>query len=131
VVEGRAVRLFRSYHPGVPDGGQKRDFVHVRDVAAVAAWFVHDPGVSGIFNLGSGRARSFLELAQALFAAAGVAPRIEFVEMPIELRGQYQYFTEARMERLRAAGYAAPFTSLEDGVADYVRSYLKGSDPYR
>jgi ADP-L-glycero-D-manno-heptose 6-epimerase len=131
VAEGRPVRLFRSCQAGVADGGQQRDFISVADVAAVIAWLTAHPGVSGIYNLGTGQARSFRELAEATFAAAGRAPQIEYVDMPEVLRSHYQYFTEARMDRLRAAGYAAPFASLEEGVADYVRTYLASEDPYR
>jgi ADP-L-glycero-D-manno-heptose 6-epimerase len=128
---GETVRLFKSERPGYEDGGQLRDFVYVRDIADVIAWLAASPNVSGIYNLGSGLARSFKNLAEATFRAAGFEPRIEYYEMPEGLRGQYQYFTEADMSRLRAAGYNAPMTSLEDGVADYVRGYLSKADPYR
>ena len=128
---GERVRLFRSYRSDYDDGGQKRDFIYVRDVAACVAWLVRMPGVSGVFNLGSGRARSFADLAHAVFAAAGQPPRIDYIDMPDGLRDAYQYFTEARMGRLRAAGWTDPATSLEDGVADYVRRYLARPDPYR
>jgi ADP-L-glycero-D-manno-heptose 6-epimerase len=131
VAHGRSVKLFRSYHPDYPDGGQLRDFVYVRDVAEVIAWLLERPQVSGIFNLGSGRARSFKDLAQALFAAAGAEPQIDFIAMPMALRERYQYFTEAKLDRLRAAGYAGQFTTLEDGIGDYVRSFLSQADPYR
>jgi ADP-L-glycero-D-manno-heptose 6-epimerase len=131
VAAGRPVKLFRSYKPGCPDGGQARDFIYVRDVAEVVAWLFHEGGVNGVFNLGSGVARTFDDLARAVFKAAGQTARIEFVEMPEDLRGRYQYFTEARIERLRAAGYDRPFTPLEDGVADYVTTYLSAGDSYR
>ena len=128
---GRAVRLFKSHREGYADGGQLRDFVYVRDAAEVVAWLVETPSVSGVFNLGSGQARSFKDLAEATFRAAGHTPAIEYHDMPEGLRGQYQYFTEADVSRLRQAGYAAPMTSLEDGVADYVRGFLAGGDRYR
>jgi ADP-L-glycero-D-manno-heptose 6-epimerase len=131
VAAGRTVRLFKSYRPQIPDGGQKRDFVYVRDAARVAAWLVAHSEVSGVFNLGTGEARSFHDLALAAFKAAGQTPNIEFIDMPEGLHRQYQYFTEARMERLRAAGYDAPFASLEEGVTDYVQTYLATPDPYR
>ena len=131
VLAGGPVRLFKSYHPDYPDGGQLRDFVYVRDAADVVEWLVSRPDVSGIFNLGSGRARSFKDLAEGVFAAAGVVPRIEYIDMPEALQGRYQYHTEARLERLRAAGYEGQFTRLEDGVADYVKGYLSQPDPYR
>jgi ADP-L-glycero-D-manno-heptose 6-epimerase len=131
VAAGERVRLFRSYRPGVADGGQMRDFVYVRDAADAVVWLAGNPNVSGIFNLGSGAARSFADLAAAVFAAAGREPAIDYVDMPAELRGAYQYFTEAPMERLRQAGWRAPSTPLEEGVADYVRRFLATDDPYR
>jgi ADP-L-glycero-D-manno-heptose 6-epimerase len=108
-----------------------RDFVHVDDAVAVVLWLLDNPEVNGLYNLGTGRARSFADLASAAFAAVGQPPRIDYVDTPEPLRAQYQYFTEARMERLRAAGYAAPFTELEAGVADYVRRFLSQPDRYR
>ena len=131
VRDGNAVQLFRSYREGIPDGGQKRDFVYVRDVADVVAWLLATPEVNGVFNLGSGQARSFEDLARAVFAAAGQPAQIDYIPMPAAIRDHYQYFTEARMERLVSAGYSGAFTSLEDGVAEYVRSYLATDDPYR
>jgi len=130
VAHGRSVKLFKSYHPDYADGGQLRDFVYVRDVADVVAWLLERPDVSGVYNLGSGRARSFKDMAEALFAAHGAAPHIDYIAMPLALRERYQYFTEARLERLRAAGYEGQFTSLEDGVGDYVKGYLSRPDPY-
>jgi ADP-L-glycero-D-manno-heptose 6-epimerase len=131
IAQGRPVRLFRSHRAGWADGGQQRDFIYVRDVAKVVAWLVRSGEVSGLFNLGTGQARSFRDLATAAWKAAGSAPQIEFVDMPGGLEEQYQYFTEARMERLREAGWAEGFTSLEEGVADYVTRYLATADPYR
>ena len=128
---GEAVTLFRSHHPDYADGGQMRDFVAVEDCVAVMLWLLDNPRVSGLFNMGSGEARSFAELIGALFAALGREPRIEYVDTPEAIRANYQYFTRAEMGRLRAAGYGAPFRSLEDGVAAYVRDYLGGNDPYR
>ncbi len=131
VARGEAVRLFRSANPRYADGGQMRDFIYVKDCVDVIAWFLDHPKVSGLFNVGSGKARTWHDLAQALFAACQQPARIEFIDMPPELEAKYQYFTEARMERLRAAGYTRPFTSLEDGVRDYVTGYLSRPDPYR
>jgi ADP-L-glycero-D-manno-heptose 6-epimerase len=131
IVSGRALRLFRSDRPEYPDGGQLRDFIYVRDCVAVIGWLLDNPGVSGLFNLGTGKARTWAELATALFAALGRKPDVEFVEMPENLRAKYQYFTEAPMMKLRSAGFAAPFTSLEAGVTDYVQNYLATRDPYR
>jgi len=131
VAHDRAVKLFKSYHPDYADGGQLRDFVYVRDVVDVVEWLAGRPDVNGVFNLGSGRARSFEDLARAVFAAAGSAPRIDYIAMPQALRERYQYFTEARLDRLRAAGYEGQFTALEDGVGDYVRRFLSRPDPHQ
>lgn len=129
--KGEAVTLFRSHNPNYADGGQLRDFVYVKDCEAVIAWLLANPQVSGVYNLGTGEARSFKDLALSTFRAAGRNPDIHFVDTPEVIRDKYQYFTEADMSRLRAAGYAAPFTTLEAGVADYVGGYLSAADPYR
>ena len=127
---GEAARLFRSHNPDYADGGQLRDFVWVGDCVAAMLWLYDHPEVNGLFNLGSGTARSFADLAAALFRSLNQAPRIDYVDTPAELRDKYQYFTEARMERLRQAGYDRPFLSLEDGVGRYVREHLTRPDPY-
>jgi ADP-L-glycero-D-manno-heptose 6-epimerase len=114
------VRLFRSHKAGIADGHQARDFVYVRDVVDVLFFALEKPLARGIYNLGSGRARTFLDLVHATFAALGKPPQIEFFDTPIELRERYQYFTQAEMQKLVRAGYTRPFTSLEDGVRDYV-----------
>ena len=131
IAAGEGVKLFKSHHPDYEDGGQLRDFVYVRDVADVVAWLAKSPHVNGVYNLGSGKARSFRALAEATFRAVGREPDIDYIDMPEVLRGKYQYFTEARMDRLRAAGYNAPMTALEDGVEDYVAGFLNTDDPYR
>jgi len=131
VARGYPVRLFKSHRADYADGGQMRDFVYVRDAADVVAWLLERGDVSGVFNLGSGRARSFKDMAEAVFAAAGRAPQIEYVDMPEALCDRYQYFTEARMDRLRGAGYEGQFTALEHGIGDYVRGFLSQADPYR
>ena len=131
VRDGQTVQLFKSYRTDVPDGGQTRDFLYVRDVADVTRWIYENADVSGIYNLGSGRARSFQDMATEVFKAAGRNPQIEFTPMPPAIRDKYQYFTQARMERLVAAGYTAPLTSLEDGISDYVGRFLSQPDPYR
>ena len=131
VARGETVKLFRSHRDDVPHGGQQRDFVYVRDCVEVVLWLLANPQVSGIYNLGTGRARSFRELVEILFRAADRPCRIEYVDMPPGIRDHYQYFTEADMSRLRAAGYDRPFTELEDGIADYVWVYLSQADPYR
>jgi len=129
--KGEPSRLFRSHREGIPDGGQQRDFVYVRDCVDIMLWLHDHPQISGLFNVGSGKARSFADLAAAVYRAVGREPVIEFIDTPVEIRDKYQYFTEARMERLRAAGYDRPTTSLEDGVTDYVRSFLATPDSYR
>lgn len=128
--DGGAARLFRSHRQAVPDGGQQRDFVWVGDCVAAMLWLLDQPRVSGLFNVGSGQARSFLDLTRAVFAALGQDPRVEWADTPVEIREKYQYFTEARMERLRAAGFAAPATPLEEGVRRYVQDFLLREDPY-
>lgn len=121
------VKLFRSHHPDYTDGGQLRDFVYVKDVVNVI-WFLYkNKPKNGIYNLGSGKARTFLDLAKATFAALGKEPLIEFIDTPIDIRDKYQYFTEAKMEKLIAQGYKTPFTGLEEGVRDYVSNYLSKS----
>ena len=129
--DGRPVTLFKSAHPDYADGGQMRDFIYVRDCVDVMLWLYDQPQVNGLFNLGTGRARSFDDLAAALFAALDRPVAIDYIDMPEAVRDQYQYHTQAEMGRLRAAGYGAPFTSLEDGVGDYARRYLSAADPYR
>jgi len=128
---GRAPRLFRSDRPDVPDGQQRRDFIWVDDVVDVMLWLLDTPAANGLFNLGTGAARSYLDLAHAVCDAAGVARAIEYIDMPAALRGQYQSFTQAPMERLRAAGYGGQFTPLEEGIRRYVRNHLQQPDPYR
>ncbi len=125
------VTLFKSHRADIKDGGQKRDFIAVSDCVAVIGWLLRHPEVNGLFNLGTGQARSFRELAEAVFKALGKEPDIHYVATPKAIRPAYQYFTEATMDRLRNAGYTAPFQSLEDGVSDYVKNYLSQPDPYR
>jgi ADP-L-glycero-D-manno-heptose 6-epimerase len=128
---GEAITLFRSYREGVNDGDQRRDFIYVGDCVNVMLWLLDQPNVSGIFNLGSGKARTFADVARALFAAVGQPTVLTYVDMPAAIRPNYQYFTEAPMERLRQAGYIRPFTSLEDGVTEYVQRYLSRTDRFR
>ena len=128
--ECRPVKLFKSYRAEYKDGGQLRDFVYVKDCVRVVIWLLANPQVNGLFNLGTGKARSFADLAQAAFAAVGKPPAIQYIDMPEEIRDKYQYFTEASMDRLRAAGYKEAFHSLEDGVKDYVVNYLNKDDQY-
>ena len=126
IAQGGEVRLFKSHRPGVADGGQLRDFVYVADCVEVGAWLLEQPRLAGIYNLGTGRARSFSDLIGAAFAAAGREPRIAYVDMPDALRDRYQYFTQADMGRLHALGYDRPFTGLEDGVTAYMH-HLAGA----
>jgi ADP-L-glycero-D-manno-heptose 6-epimerase len=130
VAAGGPARLFRSTEPGLADGDQRRDFIWVGDVVDTLLWFLDTPGVSGLFNLGTGQARSYLDLANAVCDAAGRPRDIEFIDMPEALRGQYQSFTQASMNRLRAAGYPGQFTPLEEGVRRYVQDYLSQPDHY-
>ena len=116
--------LFKSYKEGYKDGEQLRDFVYVKDICKVVSFMMDHPDVSGLFNLGTGKARSFYDLAAATFRAMGKEPNIEFIEMPETLRGKYQYYTQAEMSKLVEAGYKDAFYSLEDGVTDYVQNYL-------
>jgi ADP-L-glycero-D-manno-heptose 6-epimerase len=118
------VKLFKSYRSDFADGEQKRDFIYVRDAVNVTLYFLENPALGGLFNCGSAKAQTWKDLAHATFRAMGIGPKIEFIDMPEILKGKYQYFTEAPMARLAAAGYTRPFTSLEDGVRDYVSQYL-------
>jgi ADP-L-glycero-D-manno-heptose 6-epimerase len=124
------IHLFKSYRQAYPDGGQQRDFVYVKDCVDLIWWLLEHPDVGGIFNVGTGQARTWNDLAAAVFKAMGLAPKIEYIEMPAHLRGRYQYYTCAEIDSLRDAGYARPFTRLEEGVADYVAHYLQQNDPY-
>lgn len=118
------IKLFRSHNPMYGDGKQLRDFIFVKDVASVCYFLLNNRKNSGIYNLGSGKARSFLDLAQSVFLSLQLPVEIEFIDTPLDIREKYQYFTEAQMGKLYQAGYHAPFHSLEDGVADYVGQYL-------
>jgi ADP-L-glycero-D-manno-heptose 6-epimerase len=127
---GKKARLFKSHNRGYKDGGQLRDFIWVGDCVSVMLWLLDHPKVNGLFNLGTGKARSFADLARAIYAAVDRKPRIEYVPTPPAIRDKYQYFTEAKMDRLRAAGYTLPMTSLEEGIRRYVRDHLAAADPY-
>jgi ADP-L-glycero-D-manno-heptose 6-epimerase len=127
---GQPVRLFKSHREGIADGDQRRDFIYVDDAIAVLRWLLDSP-VNGIFNVGTGKAESFRDMITAMFKAMGRPPNIEYVDMPDNIRGQYQYFTQASVENLRRAGYNAGFTPLESAVRQYVTGYLDGVDRYR
>jgi ADP-L-glycero-D-manno-heptose 6-epimerase len=118
------IHLFKSYRKDYADGEQKRDFLYVKDAVAMTLYLAATPKANGLFNIGSGVARTWLDLAKAVFAALNRKPNIQFIEMPEAIRDKYQYFTQANLSRLRAAGYTAPVTSLEDAVSDYVCNYL-------
>ncbi len=128
ILAGGRVDLFKSYRPEFADGGQVRDFIDVRDAVDVVLWLLDHPQINGLFNCGTGEARSWNDLATAVFAALGREPRIDYIEMPDHLRGKYQYHTQADLAKLRRAGYDRPFTRLEDGVRDYVRGHLARGD---
>ena len=127
---GKPVTLFRSANPDYPHGGQMRDFVYVRDCVDVMVWLRDHPNVNGLFNVGTGWARTWMELVSTLYTSVGRDLTVAWKDPPAELRGRYQYFTQAQMGRLRAAGYDRPFTSVEDGVKDYVERYLATDDPF-
>lgn len=124
------VKLFRSHNPNYKDGGQLRDFVYVKDVVEVIWYLYSNKIANGIYNLGSGKARTFHDLATATFKALGKEPNIEFIDTPVDIRDKYQYFTEANMQKLINTGYTKPFSSLEDGVTDYVKNYLATNTYY-
>ncbi|HRP54304.1 MAG TPA: NAD-dependent epimerase/dehydratase family protein [Fluviicola sp.] len=118
------MKLFRSHNPNYTDGGQMRDFVYVKDVVSVIEFLMKNTAKSGIYNLGSGKARTFLDLAENTFKALGLTPKISFIDTPADIRDKYQYFTEANMQKLIEQGYKTPFHSLEEGIEDYVKNYL-------
>jgi len=124
------VKLFKSYKPEYPDGGQLRDFVYIKDCVNAMWWLLQHPEVNGIFNLGTGQARTWNDLIKAVFTAMGMKTNIEYIEMPEALRNQYQYFTEAQMGKLKTAGCPVDFSALEDSVRDYVVNHLQKSDPH-
>jgi ADP-L-glycero-D-manno-heptose 6-epimerase len=128
---GKPIRLFKSHRSGIADGEQKRDFIYVDDAVAVVRWLMETPAVSGVFNVGTGHARSFRDLMAAMFAALGRSPAFEYIDMPVSLRDSYQYFTQAETANLRRAGYNADFTPLETAVKRYVSCYLDRADRYR
>lgn len=128
---GESIKLFKSHRPDFDDGGQRRDFIYVRDCVDVILWLLDSPDVNGLYNLGTGTARTFAELAAAACRALNRDVDIAYIDMPEELRDRYQYETQAEMDRLRAAGYSPAFTSLEDGVTDYIQGFLASVDGYR
>lgn len=130
IQEKGSVKLFRSHNPDYKDGEQLRDFVYVKDIVEVCLFLLHHRKDSGIYNLGSGKARTFLDLVKNTFAGLGKEPKIDFIDTPIDIRDKYQYFTEANMNKLRSIGYSKPFHTLEEGMKDYVKNYLIGKKYY-
>jgi ADP-L-glycero-D-manno-heptose 6-epimerase len=128
---GRVVELFKSHRDGIADGDQRRDFIYADDVVRVVMWLLATPSVSGLFNVGTGKARSFKDLILAAYAALGAVPNIRYIDMPEAIRNSYQYFTQSEVDRLQRAGYNGGFTALEDAVALYVKGYLDRPDRYR
>jgi ADP-L-glycero-D-manno-heptose 6-epimerase len=128
---GRVVQLFKSHREGIADGDQRRDFVYVDDVVRVMMWLLATPSISGIFNVGTGKARSFRDLMLSAYAALGTDPNIQYVDMPEAIRGSYQYFTESNVDRLQRAGYNGGFTALEGAVETYVKDFLDRADRFR
>jgi ADP-L-glycero-D-manno-heptose 6-epimerase len=128
---GRVVELFKSHREGIADGDQRRDFIYVDDAVRVVTWLLSSPSVSGIFNVGTGKARSFRDLILAAYAALGTVPNIRYVDMPPSIRDSYQYFTQSDVDRLQRAGYNGGFTALEQAVSHYVTGYLDRADRYR
>ncbi len=128
---GRPVQLFKSHRDGVADGDQRRDFIYVDDVVRVMMWLMATPDVSGIFNVGTGKARSFKDMMLSAYAALEAAPNIQYIDMPEQIRGSYQYFTQSDVDRLQRAGYNGGFTALEEAVATYVKGFLDSVDRFR
>jgi ADP-L-glycero-D-manno-heptose 6-epimerase len=128
---GRAVQLFKSRRDGIADGDQRRDFIYVDDVVRVMMWLLAMPSISGIFNVGTGKARSFKDMMLSAYAALGTVPNIQYVDMPESIRGSYQYFTQSDVDRLQRAGYNGGFTVLEDAVETYVKGFLDSADRFR
>jgi ADP-L-glycero-D-manno-heptose 6-epimerase len=128
--QAKPITLFKSYRPEFGHGQQKRDFVHVDDCVGVIAWLLEHPAVSGVFNVGSGRARSFLDLATAVSQSCRTEPHIEFVDMPPRLQAKYQYFTEASLEKIKSAGFGKAPTSLEIGIDSYVAQHLSRNEEF-
>ena len=123
--------MFKSENPAYKDGDQMRDFMWIEDCVDVILWFLEHPEISGIFNVGTGQARTYADLLRAVYAAMDEKPEMDFIDLPADIKGKYQYFTQADVQKLRNAGYTKPFTSLEEGVAKYVKDYLNTADIYR
>ena len=128
---GKLFPLFKSDNPSYKDGEQMRDFMWIKDTVDVILWLLQHPEINGLFNIGTGQARTYADVVKAVYEALGEKPEMDFMDLPAEVKGRYQYFTQADVQKLRTVGYTKPFTSLEDGVKQYVQEYLEQSDPYR
>jgi ADP-L-glycero-D-manno-heptose 6-epimerase len=128
---GRTVELFKSHRDGIADGDQRRDFIYVDDVVRVVMWLLATPKISGLFNVGTGKARSFKDLILSAYAALKITPNIRYIDMPLSIRDSYQYFTQSKVDRLQRAGYNGGFTPLEEAVGHYVKGFLDSADRYR
>ena len=131
IKSGKLFPLFKSENPAYKDGDQMRDFMWIEDCVDVILWFLEHPEISGIFNVGTGQARTYADVLRAVYAAMDEKPEMDFIDLPADIKGKYQYFTQADIRKLRNAGYTKPFTSLEEGVAKYVKDYLNTQDIYR
>jgi ADP-L-glycero-D-manno-heptose 6-epimerase len=131
IKSGKTVQLFKSHRDGIADGDQRRDFIYVDDIVRVIMWLLASPNANGIFNVGTGKARSFRDLILSAYDALDASPKIDYVDMPLQIRNSYQYFTQASVDRLIGAGYNGGFTSLEDAVSAYVTNFLDRPDRYR
>ena len=124
------LKLFRSHNPNFSDGGQMRDFIYVQDILEVTYWLLHHLPESGLYNLGTGKAASFLQLSEAVFSSMKIEPQVKFIDTPLDIRDKYQYFTEANMHKLIQAGYRKNFVDIQEGVNDYIRNYLSNEKYY-
>jgi ADP-L-glycero-D-manno-heptose 6-epimerase len=131
IAAGRKIQLFKSHREDIADGDQRRDFIYVEDVVRVILWLIANTSVKGIYNVGTGTARSFRDMIVAAYSAIGIDPQIEYIDMPAHIRNSYQYFTQGNMERLLRAGYNGGFTKLEDAVDVYIRDFLSQNRAYR
>ncbi len=131
IAGGGKAKLFRSTDPGLADGAQARDFIYIDDVVAALIFLIDAPQINDLYNLGTGAARSYADMARAVCAASNLPEKIEYIDMPRNLQSQYQSFTEAPVGKLRAAGFTTPFTSLEEGIRTYIQNYLAQPDPYK
>ena len=131
IIRNEPAKLFKSHKEGINDGEQSRDFIWIEDCIDIMIWLYENRDISGLFNVGTGQARSFKSLVEAIYYSLKREPKIDFIDTPLHLRDQYQYFTQASMNKIKSAGYTNTFTSLEDGVQKYVKNFLSTDNPYR